>query len=91
MAYDPPPQQNVHPRYDRKVHVRLDLVGHVRPETSPNDDVPAPTVRFLESFADARGDCCEHLCFFGDAAMVGCHGGQSRIRRSPILLHRVFL
>lgn len=59
--HDPPPEQDVDPGDNRKVHVSLDLVRYVGPETSPHDNVPAPPVRFLKRFPNARGDCCEHL------------------------------
>lgn len=60
-AHDSPPEQDVDPGYNRKVHVCLDLVRYVGPETSPHDNVPAPPVSFFKRFPDARRDRCEHL------------------------------
>lgn len=60
-THDPPPEQDVDPGDNRKVHVCLDFVRHVGPETSPHDNVPAPPVGFFKRFPDARSDRCEHL------------------------------
>ena len=58
-----PPEQNVDSGHHREVHICLYLVRHVGPETSTHHHVPAPPVRLLKCFADARSDRCEHLFF----------------------------
>lgn len=75
-THDPPPEQNVDPGDNRKVHVCLDLVRHVGPKTSPHDNVPAPPVRFFKRFPNARSDCCEHLLVVLSMTMSQSLGGS---------------